>query len=98
MRPHKVIEGGISTWAQYTLEVEDRDGFRKTLADHGIPTAVYYPWPLHDQPAYAGSPASPGGLPVTERISHHVVSLPMDAYLEGERLDRVVKAVRAALG
>ena len=98
VRPHKVIEGGISTWAQYTLEVEDRDGFRKTLADHGIPTAVYYPWPLHDQPAYAGSPASPGGLPVTERISHHVVSLPMDAYLEGERLERVVKAVRAALG
>lgn len=98
VQPHKVIEGGVSTWAQYTIQVPDRDGFRKTLADHGIPTAIYYPWPLHSQPAYSGSPDSPGGLPATDRIAERVVSLPMDAYLDGERSERVIAAVRAALG
>ena len=47
-----VIEGGISTWAQYTMEHADRDGLAKHLKANGIPSAVYYPIPLHQQPAY----------------------------------------------
>ena len=98
VRPHTVIEGGRSVWAQYTIEVDDRDGFRKTLAEHGVPTAVYYPRPLHTQPPYARFPKGPGGLPVTESVADRVVSLPMDGYLDGARQDTVIKAVRAALG
>ena len=98
VRPHQVIEGGRSVWAQYTIEVEDREAFRKTLADHGVPTAVYYPRPLHMHPPYARFPSNPGGLPVTEAAAERVVSLPMDGYLDGERQETVIKAVRAALG
>ncbi|PWE18704.1 aminotransferase DegT [Marinicauda salina] len=98
VRPHKVIEGGRSVWAQYTIEVDDRDGFRAALADRGVPTAVYYPRPLHMHPPYADYPLGPGGLPVTEAAADRVVSLPMDGYLEGERQQRVIEAVRAALG
>ena len=98
VRPHKVIDGGLSVWAQYTIEVDDRDGFRKALADQGVPTAVYYPWPLHQQVPYARFPTNPGGLPVTEAAAARVVSLPMDGYLDGERQETVIKAVRAALG
>lgn len=97
VRPHKVIEGGVSVWAQYTIEVQDRDGFRKALADKGVPTAVYYPRPLHLQPPYAHYPKGPSGLPVTEAAAGRVVSLPMDGYLDGDRQARVIEAVRAAL-
>lgn len=93
----KVITRGVSTWAQYTIEVDDRDGFQATMREHGVPTAVYYPWPLHDQPAYRDfSPTSPGGLPVTEAISRRVVSLPMDGYMTSDRIDRVIGAVKLA--
>ena len=93
----KVIEGGVSVWAQYTVEVDDRDGFRAKLAEAGVPTAVYYPIPIHKQAPYARYPEAPGGLPVTEAAAERVVSLPMDAYVTGERLETVIKAVRAAV-
>lgn len=91
-----VIEAGVSVWAQYTIEVEDRDGFRKSLADSGVPTAVYYPVPIHHQAPYQRFPTVPGGLPVTDAAAQRVVSLPMDAYVEGERLQTVIDAVRKA--
>lgn len=97
IKPHKVIEGGVSVWAQYTLEVDDRDGFRKHLADQGVPTAVYYPIPLHMHTPYARYPIAPGGLPVTEAAAGRVVSLPMDAYLDSDRQTRVIEAVRSAI-
>jgi dTDP-4-amino-4,6-dideoxygalactose transaminase len=92
-----VIEGGVSVWAQYTIEVENRDAFRKSLADSGVPTAVYYPVPIHHQAPYARFPTVPGGLPVTDAAADRVVSLPMDAYVDGERLETVINAVRKAV-
>ena len=92
----KVISGAQSTWAQYTIEVEDRDGFRAQLSEAGVPTAVYYPIPLHLHEPYAGFPISPAGLPVTEEIAHRVVSLPMHPYLDGDQIGRIVAAVRSA--
>ena len=97
VRPHTVIEGGRSVWAQYTIEVDDRDAFRASLQEKGVPTAVYYPIPLHEQAPYQRFTTAPGGLPVTERAAKRVVSLPMDGYLGGERQNRVIDAVRAAL-
>jgi len=98
VKPPKVIDGGVSVWAQYTIEVDDRDAFRKSLADQGVPTAVYYPIPLHLQPPYARYPSGPGGLPATEAAAGRVVSLPMDSDLDGDRQARVIEAVRKALG
>ncbi len=93
-----VIDGAISAWAQYTIEVDDREGFRKSLADDGIPTAIYYPRPLHTQPPYARFAAHSVSLANTERAAARVVSLPMDSDLGGERQDRVIAAVRKVLG
>ena len=53
--------------------------------------------PLHLQDCYAAFKQMPGGLPVTEAAAGRVVSLPMDAYLEGERLEQVIAAVRSAV-
>ncbi len=90
-----VIEGGVSTWAQYTIEVKDRDGFAATLKDAGVPTAVYYPVPMHRQAAYAPLSLSPGGLPVTDAKAQTVISLPMHPYLDEATQDRIVTAARA---
>jgi dTDP-4-amino-4,6-dideoxygalactose transaminase len=90
----KVIEGGVSVWAQYTIETEDRDGLAAHLREQQVPTAVYYPIPIHKQGVYSPYPA-PGGLPVTEAKAGKVISLPMHAYLTPEDQDQVIAAVRA---
>ncbi|HEX8569418.1 MAG TPA: DegT/DnrJ/EryC1/StrS aminotransferase family protein [Caulobacteraceae bacterium] len=90
----KVIDGGVSIWAQYTIEHRDRDGLAAHLKGAGVPTAVYYPIPIHQQPAYDGYPQGAGGLPVTEDVSQRVISLPMHAYLDEATQDRIVDAVR----
>jgi dTDP-4-amino-4,6-dideoxygalactose transaminase len=62
-----------------------------------VPTAIYYPRPLHTQPPYLGFPTAPGGLPVTERLAARVLSLPIHAYLDTATQDRIIEAVRACL-
>lgn len=91
----EVIAGGRSTWAQYTIEVDDRAAFKPFLAERGVPTAIYYPIPLHMHDPYAGFPRSPGGLPVSEAAAGRVISLPMYADLRGQDQTRVAEAVRA---
>ena len=88
-----VIAGGVSTWAQYTVEAERRDATTAALKARGVPTAVYYPVPLHRQVAYGDCP-SPGGLPVTEAKSERVFSLPISADLDPAAQDYVIEAVR----
>ena len=87
-------------WAQYTIRLSGnrRDAFAAALKAEGIPTAIYYPIPLHRQVAYKAYPAAEGGLPVTDRLCDEVISLPMHAYLDETTQDRVIAAVRAALG
>lgn len=90
--PH-VIAGAQSTWAQYTIEVERRDDFRAHLAAHGVPSAIYYPIPLHLHQPYSGYPVAPGGLPVTEAAAHRVLSLPMHPDMSDVDIDQVIAAV-----
>ena len=90
-----VIEGAVSTWAQYTLQVVDRNKFQSKLKEAGVPTMVYYPIPLSRQPAYAHYPSVP--TPVSEALSGHVVSLPMHPYLDEASQDRVIAAVLASV-
>jgi len=88
-----VIPGGRSVWAQFTVEHDDRDALAAHLKAQGVPTAVYYPIPLHRQPAYRQHPVGPRGLAVTEAKAERVVSLPMSAYLDEAVQDRVIAAV-----
>jgi dTDP-4-amino-4,6-dideoxygalactose transaminase len=94
--PH-VKEGYQSVWAQYTVEVEDRSAVQAKLKDAGIPSAVYYPIPMHHQGPYKRFPTGPGGLPVTDRLKDRVMSLPMHPYLEEGVQDQVVAGVKAAV-
>ena len=95
-----VADGFTSVWAQYTLRLKpgQRGPFADALKAKGVPTAIYYPIPLHRQVAYRKYPAAGNGLPVTDRLSDEVISLPMHAYLDDLTQDRIVAAVREALG
>ena len=89
-------EDASSTWAQYTIRSPDRDALRKQLATGGIPTAVYYPRPLHRQTAYRDFPVADGGCPIAERIATEVVSLPMHPYLNEAIQEKIAAAVCAS--
>jgi dTDP-4-amino-4,6-dideoxygalactose transaminase len=97
----RVADGCTSVWAQYTIRLPDgidRDGFAAALKAQGIPTAIYYPKSMHQQTAYRNFPVAAGGLAVSEKLSEDVISLPMHAYLDEPTQERVIKAVRGALG
>lgn len=95
----EVPEGYTSVWAQYTLRMAgfDREQFQADLKAAGVPTAVYYPKPLHQQTAYKRFPVAGNGLPVSERLAAEVVSLPMHPYLTEEVQDRIIAAVKNAI-
>ena len=93
-----VIEGGGSTWAQYVIEHRDRDGLAAHLKAAGIPSAAYYPVPMHLQAPYAGFPRGPGGLPVSEAKAATVLALPMHPYLTPDVQDRIIDAIRGFNG
>ncbi|MDP2010011.1 MAG: DegT/DnrJ/EryC1/StrS family aminotransferase, partial [Phenylobacterium sp.] len=94
VRTPSVIAGGVSVWAQYTIETDDRDGLAAHLKAAEIPSAVYYPIPIHRQQVYSRYPA-PGGLPVTDAAAEKVMSLPMHPYLTPDHQDQVIAAIRA---
>ena len=97
----RVASGCTSVWAQYTIRLPqgcDRHAFAAALAAQGIPTAIYYPKSMHQQTAYRDFPVAEGGLPISERLSDDVISLPMHAYLDAASQERIIKAVRGALG
>ncbi len=93
-----VKPGYISTFAQYTIEHENRDGLQAHLRNKGVPTAVYYPIPLHQQPGYAAFRSGGLDLGVSEAKSKTVISLPFSPYLKEETQDEIVAAVLAFNG
>jgi UDP-2-acetamido-2-deoxy-ribo-hexuluronate aminotransferase len=83
-----------SVFAQYTVMVDDRVAVQQKLKAKGIPTAVHYPLPINEQPAYRHL-AEHGATPQAESLAQRVISLPMDAYLSNEQQDCVVDALCA---
>jgi dTDP-4-amino-4,6-dideoxygalactose transaminase len=86
-----VQPGARSVWAQYTIRVEDRGRLQAGLTEQGIPTAIHYPAPVANQPAYAQYPRAP--IPVSESLARSVLSLPMHPYLDKPVQDRIIEAV-----
>ncbi|MFN7594531.1 MAG: DegT/DnrJ/EryC1/StrS family aminotransferase, partial [bacterium] len=68
-----VAEGNTSVWAQYTMRVPNRDALAAALKAKGVPTAIYYPKPLHQQTAYSKFPCAGNGVPVSERLAGEVL-------------------------
>ncbi len=84
--------------ASYGLpEARCRDWLQERLREAGVNTIIYYPIPIHRQPAYADLGYAPGSLPVTERLCTEVLSLPIFPELTGEQQQRVVEVLRAVL-
>ena len=86
-------------WAQYTIRVDakQRDGLIRALGAKGIPAQVYYPRPLHHQPAYTSYPIATTGLAVAERLPGEVLSLPMHPYLSDAVSDSIAEAIAQAM-
>ncbi len=95
-----VADGSTSVWAQYTLQLPkgvDRNAVQTALSAKGVPSAIYYPIPLHAQTGYLSYPKTSKGLAVSEDLSARVISLPMHPYLEADQQDYIVAALQSAL-
>jgi dTDP-4-amino-4,6-dideoxygalactose transaminase len=83
---------------QYTLKVaggsEKRDALKKHLEANGVPAMVYYPVPCHLQNAYKSARFAAGSLPVTEQLTHEVLSLPMSTELDEQQLNHITVTVK----
>lgn len=80
----------VHVYHQYTVRAQRRDELRDFLAAQGVGTAVYYPLPLHLQPVFKDLGYQPGDLPISERLSREVLSLPMFPELKAEQQEFVV--------
>jgi dTDP-4-amino-4,6-dideoxygalactose transaminase len=86
---------GTHVYHQFTIRSERRDAIRDALSKEGIASSVFYPMPLHQQPAYE-SIAKGVSLPVSEKISKTVLSLPIHPLLDEASIDRIAACVRKA--
>lgn len=97
LRVPTVLDGVVSTWAQFTIEVPDHEAFAAALKEKGIPTARYYPKPVHMQSAYEHFPCAGNGLPNTMDCIENIISLPMHPYLDADTQNMIIETARAAL-
>ena len=88
------MEGNFHTYHQFTIRAKNRDELRKYLLGEEIQTMVYYPLPLHLQPAFSYLGYKEGDFPEAERASREVISLPVHAQLREEQIIRVANAIR----
>ena len=90
----KVILGAKSSWAQFTIKLpknSDREYFQIKMKEKEIPTAIYYPIPIHCQKPYKKFPISSDNLTNTDILSKCVISLPMHPYLSFENIEYISK-------
>jgi dTDP-4-amino-4,6-dideoxygalactose transaminase len=99
------VPGADHAWGLYSVLLPagvERARVQDVLKAHGVPSGIYYPKPLHHQPAYAAAhadsiAAGPPPLPVSEMLCGRILSLPMHPYLTEDEVSRVIAALRAAL-
>lgn len=82
-----------SAWAQYCIRVSNRDEMIKKCNDKGIPTAIYYPLPLHLQEVFTCLGYKNGDFPITEKVSLDIMALPMSAFLNNDQQDYIIEVV-----
>jgi len=89
----KVQSGNTHVYAQYTIRTPHRDALSEQLKKQGIPSAVYYPKCLHEQPVFASLGYQWGQFPISEKVSREVLSLPMHPWLSEKDQDFIVHAI-----
>lgn len=93
----RIPAGAKSAWAQYTLRSPARDAICAALRARNIPTALYYPRPLHQQRAFATADGAGVEMPVSEMLAREVFSLPVHPYLNEREQGEVIHAVKDAV-
>ena len=96
----RLAAGATSSWAQYCIKLpktSNRDHVIKHLGASGVPTAIYYPIPMHQQPPYKAFPQSHSGLGVTLDLCRRVLALPMHPYLDEAQQQHIAAELRNAL-
>lgn len=93
----EVMPGNTHVYAQYTVRFPNRDSVAEKLKARGVPTAVYYPKCLHEQPVFAGCGNKLGDFPESERAAREVLSLPMHPFLNEKDQTYIVETIKAAL-
>ena len=106
-RYHKILHGFIekpvirsynsSVWAQYSIRISSRDVIKSKLKKEGIPTAVYYPTPLHLQKCFEYLGHKAGDFPVSEITAHEIISLPINPYITEAEQKFVVEKLKKCL-
>jgi len=93
----EVMPDNTHVYAQYTIRTPDREALGAQLKAADIPTAIYYPKCLHEQPVFACCGNTPGDFPVAEQASREVISLPMHPFLSETDQDSIVATIQSAL-
>ncbi len=93
----EILAENTSVFAQYTIELDNRDGVAEELRRKGIPTTCHYPTPLHMQPAIQNHIKTAKRFPVAESASKRVLSLPMHPYLDQSDIEEVVSKLSSTL-
>lgn len=88
-----VGNGLFSAWAQYCIRVPNREEMIKKCNDKGVPTAIYYPLPLHLQEVFKYLGYKNGDFPITEKVSLDIMALPMSAFLKDDEQNYVIEVV-----
>lgn len=88
-----VDDNSTSAWAQYCIRIPNRDKMMKKCSDRGVPTAIYYPLPLHLQEVFVYLGYKNGDFPITEKISLDIMALPMSAFLKDDEQDYIIEVV-----
>lgn len=91
-----VAPGCTSAWAQYSVESPDRAHLLARLQEGGVPTAIYYPIPLHLQAVFQALGYKPGDFPASEAAAARIFSLPMHPYLAPADQERIIEVIRRA--
>ena len=96
----KVLPKTRSTWAQFTIQLPEgcnRDELQVKMKDKNIPTAIYYPIPIHCQIPYKSFPTSSDNLKITNILSNNVISLPMHPYLTTKNIEYIAQSLHDIL-
>lgn len=92
-----IKKNNSSVWAQYSVQVENREEFQKELKKSGIPTAIHYPRPLHLQECFRYLNYNKGDFPISEQVASRIISLPMNPYLTKEEIEYIANTVKKHL-
>lgn len=93
----QVLEGNTHVYALYTLRVPNRNELSQFLLSKGIPTGIYYPKCVHEQPVFHYLGYARGSLPVAEKASEELLSIPMHPWLTHEDQSKIVEGIKEFL-